>query len=446
MKRIHTTELQSFVNQVDNEYGGDLNHPELLKIYPLVLDYDTHVNEDLDAFSDEYYYQQINLYEEISDRKLSQESGELHPVDIERLSIAPNPLGVNNSSVIAEHMIRISEMLNICNLGISPKVLDMGAGHGLSSELYAYAGAEVHAIDIDPQLGRLASDRAISRRLNIKRTTLNFDDISGFNEFDFDAAFFYQSLHHCLKPWVLISKLKEKLKANAVIGFAGEPLHSPHWRAWGLRLDHESLYVAKKFGWFESGWSAEFITECFSRNNYHLHFYNGKHLGHEIGVASLSNQVLDDVFVMAQRSGIQRVGDGGERIAVTPAYSTAVGMIVDSPFNKKFFRTQNHRNRGYLCYGPYAALKKGRYKFRIYFEKLFTNKIENIIVDVVHTGGIDIVYSETLCLDLNLFSHSCGATIERDFELLADVKDLEVRVFIEQNIQLICSSPEILFA
>jgi len=34
---------------------------------------------------------------------------------------------------------------------------------------------------------------------------------------------------------------------------------------WGLRLDPLSVYCIHKFGWFESGWSADFLTAAFQR-------------------------------------------------------------------------------------------------------------------------------------------------------------------------------------
>ena len=34
------------------------------------------------------------------------------------------------------------------------------------------------------------------------------------------------------------------------------------WPSWGLRVDQESLYCTRKFGWFESGWTDTFIMSC----------------------------------------------------------------------------------------------------------------------------------------------------------------------------------------
>ena len=39
----------------------------------------------------------------------------------------------------------------------------------------------------------------------------------------------------------------------------------PQWPIWGLRLNAESIYVMKKFGWFENSWSQHFITTCMTK-------------------------------------------------------------------------------------------------------------------------------------------------------------------------------------
>ena len=104
-------------------------------------------------------------------------------------------------------------------------------------------------------------------------------------ESDFDAAFFYQSLHHCLKPWEIIAEVKEKLNPKKrLIAFTGEPINY-FWKNWGLKLDIESVFVARKFGWFESGWSREFLEKCFMKNGMQLKLFTGGYAKGIIGIA-----------------------------------------------------------------------------------------------------------------------------------------------------------------
>ncbi len=64
------------------------------------------------------------------------------------------------------------------------------------------------------------------RKLDVVRSTLNFDDLSPIPAKTYAAAYFFQPLHHCLRPWDLIGQLGEKLTDDGVIAFAGEPLQT----------------------------------------------------------------------------------------------------------------------------------------------------------------------------------------------------------------------------
>ena len=295
--------LGAFIDDVDENFKGDLNHPKVVeRYYPMEFRYSTPIDQDLDPFSPAYFDQQIALYREITQRELDQWSGELHPVDVPALVMTANPFGMRNVAFTAEHVRAISTMLAFCNLAESPKILDLGAGHGLSSEVLAFCGAQVHAIDIDPELGELSRRRAAQRGLDIRRSVLSYDDLSSIEADTYHAAFFFQSFHHCLKPWVLIEELKSKLVEAGVIAFTGEPIQA-FWRNWGLRLDQESLYVARKFGWFESGWTHGFLQQCFQRNGLHLAFLTGGHGGGQVGLASASASIVADAIATARRLG-----------------------------------------------------------------------------------------------------------------------------------------------
>ena len=89
-------------------------------------------------------------------------------------------------------------MLAICGLPTGAKVLDMGAGHGISSEVFAFCGCSVHAVDIDPGLARLSATRSAARNYDITRSILNFDDLASIPDNAYHAAFFFQSLGFCL--------------------------------------------------------------------------------------------------------------------------------------------------------------------------------------------------------------------------------------------------------
>jgi len=379
VRRLHTSHLSEYVAAVAAA-KGDFDDDALKERYiPFDLDYDTKVDTLLDPFSDEYFQQQIALYTEIAGRFLNQASGELHPMNIEPLIGSANPLGSRDVASTGEQVRVISTMLAMACLKSEPRVLDMGAGQGLSSEIYAFSGCRVHAIDIDPVLGELSRRRAADRGLDILRSTMNFDDIVQLEEAAYEAAFFYQSLHHCLKPWELIKALSTKIREDGVIVFSGEPIQTHWWPHWGVRLDHVSLFVARGHGWFESGFSHGFLSNCFARNGFRLDFFRGGQDGGEIGIATQSPERREEVLQRAKLLGLDRV-DGG---APNSSFHSKIGRSV-SLFGRPGYE-QVRSGSGVLIYGPYQDLKPGKYKISAIVH--VEGEHGSIVIDVVSRSG-----------------------------------------------------------
>jgi SAM-dependent methyltransferase len=139
----------------------------------------------------------------------------------------------------------------------------MGCGWGLSSEVAAYLGLQVSAVDINPFFVDLVNKRAERLGYNIVASVSPFHEYFANNAYD--AILFYESLHHALLPWAVIRNLTRYLKPGGSVALAGEPINDYWWKYWGIRLDALSIYCIRKFGWFESGWSLPFITNALNR-------------------------------------------------------------------------------------------------------------------------------------------------------------------------------------
>ncbi|MEM7522137.1 MAG: class I SAM-dependent methyltransferase, partial [Pseudomonadota bacterium] len=223
----------------------------------------TAVDLTLDPFSDAYFDQQIAVYREIAGRALDQDTGEITPIDVDARVNTANPYGENNIAFISKHCRTVLTALMVANPKPGARVLDLGAGWGLSSEMMAYAGAEVTAVDINPAFVELIDRRTARTGLPITAVQGNFDTVEPGQ--DFDMAFFYECLHHAVRPLDTLKRVADFLGPQGRLVFAGEPVNTIWWPHWGMRLDAESVYVMRKHGWFESGWSAEFICECIRR-------------------------------------------------------------------------------------------------------------------------------------------------------------------------------------
>lgn len=425
MPNVHTADLDAFVDLV-NQNGGDLDAARVVeRYYPLDLQFDTQVDQDLDPFSTAYFEQQVQLYREIAARDLDQATGELHADDLGALATAPNPTGQSNAALVAEQVRATATMLVVACLGPKPKVLDMGAGPGLSSEVMAYPGGHVHAVDIDADFGMLARSRAAALGLDITRTELNFDDLDALEGGDYNAAFFTQSLHHCLKPWELIAKLRSKITSSGVIGFVGEPVQENWWRHWGIRLDHESVYVARQRGWFESGWSYRFIRECFVRNGMTLTFFSGGMRGEEIGIATADERQHAKVVEAARLIGLSERYPADDLPILDSHFRSMIGEEI-----KLLGRPGYHQSevgRGTLIYGPYVTLEPGRYEiaFLATLHRSSAFSRSKMILDVAGEAGAIGVYRSRI---RNI--SSSPTVIIRQFILSERAQRVEARLFI----------------
>ncbi|WP_372396975.1 class I SAM-dependent methyltransferase [Azospirillum sp. HJ39] len=423
------SDLGEWVLYVDKKYGGALGTPDFLREFGnFRITLDTKVDETLCPFSEEYFNQQLSVYEEISGRRLNQSDGELHPVNIPSLLHAANPLGIRNVSHASELARALTALLSISQLGVGAKVLDMGAGHGLSSELFSFCGANIHAIDIDPALSELSRLRSQRLGYPIKRSMMNFDDSAILENKHYDAAYFFQSLHHCIRPWQLISILKEKIVDGGVIGFTGEPIQKSWWKHWGIRLDYESVYVARKYGWFESGWSHKFIRDCFERNSMKLKFFSGGHGGGEIAIASADENRLAAIAGRARALGHAEVMRSGNESQPSEHYQTQIGEAAELCGRTAFRTSVPRRNGSYLCFGPYATLEPGHYSVSLLLERSDGHDAatpeSRAVFDVVRNWERNIILQkESYSVEKNKL-----LLIEKNFTIDSELQNMEARL------------------
>lgn len=262
MKEYGPADLDAFVARVDS-FGGPG--------FPGVDDYwreftyapATSVDTSLDPFGRAYFGQQLALYREISGRRLDQNVNEHTVFDHSLHLMARNPYNHGEPGVLANQIVQLAMAIRLANPRAGARMVDMGCGWGLSSELCSYVGLRVEAVDINPDFVALVRERSERYRYDIKATQAAFDDYTP--DTPVDLILFYECLHHAVEPWALIQRLSRMLSTGGKIVACGEPINHFWWPHWGLRLDPMSVYCIRKHGWFESGWSHDFILACMDR-------------------------------------------------------------------------------------------------------------------------------------------------------------------------------------
>ncbi|TXM67547.1 methyltransferase domain-containing protein [Methylobacterium sp. WL12] len=310
LRPYRASELDAFVATVDA--AGGLGAPEAqLILANFTLAFDTLVDLTLDPYSEAYVACQIALYEEVSGRRLDQSLNELTQFNLDDYAAAANPYSWRDPSALVVHHLRIGTAIKHAALKPEPTILDLGAGWGLTSEFMAMLGGDVVAIDINPDFVTLINRRATRLGLPLRALAGTFDDFSVPERFD--LAFFYEALHHAVRPWDVIARCGRHLKVDGRIAFAAEPIQEAWWPAWGLRLDAVSVYCIRKFGWFESGWSHTFVTDMFRRVDLALELWpDAEGRGGSTGVARPCIETLSGDALCAQWLGFGWSSDRDE--------------------------------------------------------------------------------------------------------------------------------------
>lgn len=277
------------------------------------------VDQSLDPFSEAYVADQVVLYEEISGRKYDVQKNELTEFDVALHIMAANPYNHPDPTVLAVHLQRLSRALRYAAPQRGEVLLDMGCGWGLSSELAAYLGLSVVAVDVNPSFIHLVRERAKSGKRTIAAEVATFESFSPAEPAD--IALFYECLHHAVRPWIVAARIAAGLKHGGRIVLAGEPINDIWWKHWGMRLDPISVYCIRKFGWFESGWSLAFIKQVLHRAGFTPRSYQSDdpELGYVVigdklerhnvpaaaiaGLFATSGSVFDDKFLIFSGAG-----------------------------------------------------------------------------------------------------------------------------------------------
>lgn len=283
---VSSSELNDFVDECDR-LGGIQSSACAAFVSNFSVRLSTRVDETLDPFSEEYCQQQIAVYRELAGRELNQEEGELTSFELEAHVHGQNPCAMGDVEHMAKHTRSVVTTALAAGLPHNAHILDMGCGWGLSSEILAFCGAKVDAVDINPMFVELVRRRAAHKKLPIRAFSATFDTFTSDDRYD--LIMFYECLHHSVRPWQTLAHLAPLLAPGGKIAFSGEPIYAGWWKHWGLRLDALSVYCIRKFGWFESGWSEEFITSAFGRAGLELHLAPGLGVDHSpVGVAHRS--------------------------------------------------------------------------------------------------------------------------------------------------------------
>ena len=240
-------------------------------------------NTDLDPMSDEYYAQQIRLWQLIAgvDREYVAELDEAE-VAIPNVDAIRSPgfyIWRNEAALVSasDHMLATGMLMKHSGLKPGMWALEYGAGFAHTALAFARMGVNVDTVDISSTFCGYVKQQADFFGVNLTPFKALFGDNPRGDQ-KYDLIWFYESFHHCVDFRSVVQKLKNHLTPTGRILLAGEPVAKRENAAvpypWGLRLESEVVAVIRNLHWFELGFSEDFLTTLFVNNGYTAEYFD----------------------------------------------------------------------------------------------------------------------------------------------------------------------------
>jgi protein-L-isoaspartate O-methyltransferase len=220
-----------------------------------------------DPFSDAYREKQFELYRRISGRTYGVANEASDWIKVEDAIAKPFPYYTESFQTVSDHILALGLIIKTMQLPPGSRVLEFGAGWGNTTLTLARMGYKVTAVDIEARFLEVIRRRSEGMGNDLTLVQGDFSTIASLSD-KFDAILFYESFHHCSDHVALVKEFAERLAPDGIVVFASEPIVDWFPMPWGLRLDGQSLWAIRNFGWLELGFQEGYFRELMGRHGW----------------------------------------------------------------------------------------------------------------------------------------------------------------------------------
>lgn len=247
-------ELDEILRKLDK--AAEVSDDELRKQFRTFrMEFDARVPDD--PYSQEYRDRQFELYARIAGKNYSI-SNEVSVFDIDKAAVRPFPYYTESCETVGYHMMAIANTIRLMKLKKGSRIVEFGAGWGNITIALAMMGFKVTSVDIEKNFCELVDRRAKQQGVCINVINSDFSWIEQVGE-PVDAILFFESFHHAADHLALLKALNKATRSDGRVYFAAEPIIPDFPIQWGLRLDGESLWAIRKYGWLELGFREDYF-------------------------------------------------------------------------------------------------------------------------------------------------------------------------------------------
>jgi protein-L-isoaspartate O-methyltransferase len=349
-----------------------------------------------DPFSAAYAEHQMGLYKAISGREYSVANEET-VFDVQTLLARPFPYCTASCRTIGEQLMAIGFLIRALNLKPHMRVLEFGPGWGNTTLALAQAGFHVTAVDVESRYCELIRLRAqqIGASINVVNSDFLWAE-EGTEQFD--AILFFECFHHAIDHLRVLRALHGRLSPGGHIILAGEPITNSFAQPWGVRLDGQSLWSIRKFGWMELGFQEEYFQKALSQTG-----WRGERF-------ASSDVPWLSVWRLTKKTARSFCASADDPRLMTTGARTEKGIVFTG-------------QEGWALHGPYIPLPAGAYNAQLHFEP---SCVGSATMDVAIDQGRKVLAQAPVAA-------RGDAALTLPFVLAATAQDVEIRLNVSSN-------------
>jgi len=175
----------------------------------------------------------------------------------------PFPFTTRDQRQVAHYLGAVAAAIGRLPSAPPARVVEYGAGWGHLALACASTGFQTTAVDINAASVDLLRTRAAKLDVPLDVVRASFLDYEPDDLVD--AILFFESFHHCDDPWLLLDRCVSSLRPGGRLLFVADAIYEGFHAPWGVRLDGQAAYMARRFGWLELGFEREFFLAQLER-------------------------------------------------------------------------------------------------------------------------------------------------------------------------------------
>ena len=215
---------------------------------------------------------QWKLYRDVSGRASYGLENEVTPMDEEKVKDDFFPYSTRSQAFVGESLMKQGFLVKHMRIAPESRIVEFGAGWGNTAVPLAMMHHKVTAVEAHHGSAELIRHRAGRIGRSITVVEADMMEFARSTPEKFEAAIFSASFHHCWDHLEMVKALARIVVPGGEVYFSDEPIHFainpglPY--PWGLRLDGNSLYYVRRYGWLELGFQYSYLKKILRENGF----------------------------------------------------------------------------------------------------------------------------------------------------------------------------------